>query len=869
MDLSYICTGNNQYLFYATFYRDCIGIEAPSSLPIDISSASCGYNQTFNADLSYSTFGSDSISHLAGLCPDLNSQCLGGNYTGYEQYIYAVQVVLPFDCSDWIIATHISARNEAITNLLTPGDYDLYVECHLDNSNGVCNNSPVFSTIPIAYSCTNQLFVYNHGAFDPDGDSLVYTLVNPLDTLNGPIPYSLAGFSPTYPLSTTSGALDFDPVTGQISCVPSENQIAVISLRIDEFRDGGFVGSTQRDLEVVVKTCNNNVPEIPLGIENLMGGALLDSNTVIVCPGGTVDFDLVGIDIDGADSLTVTTNLATTIPAAVFSSSGDNPITGHLTWQTAAADSGFYVFTVTISDDGCPISGQQVYSYTIQVSKPLVDAGPDTSICASNPVVQLQVTGLAPFVWDNASYLDDANLETPTATLPDSGTYVFVVTGNAGGFCEKTDTVIITVDPNVFASASAEPDTICAGDTIQLNASANAGTGSYLYNWSSIPSEFSSTDSSTSDNPIVSTDYVIAVSSGSCTTYDTASVFARQLPGADISVNPTTVCEGEIVFIQYNDIPISDYSFDWNFSNVEVLSGTGSGPYSVLWNSPGINQVTLQVTDQFGCSSNNSLSVTVNPTPGVLFESITGGCEPLAVTFTNGSLNGFSYLWDFGDGTTSTEQNPVHTYASGVYDVSLTVTSSEGCVSSVLFPGYIEVLPVPIADASVLEDISHPYDISLATFHFQNNSLFGDSYSWDFGDGTTSSEINPTHTYTSLDTFFAVLTVSNKYCEDTIRIGPIIIVFYDEIFFPTAFSPNSDGINDQFHELQQVGISKLYYAVFNRWGEMIYETNETNGQWDGSYKGERAEVGVYFWYAKADMVNGTHLDRKGTVTLIQ
>jgi gliding motility-associated-like protein len=329
------------------------------------------------------------------------------------------------------------------------------------------------------------------------------------------------------------------------------------------------------------------------------------------------------------------------------------------------------------------------------------------------------------------------------------------------------------------------------------------------------------------------------------------------------------VCEGEIAEIQYNGITSPDYSFNWNFSNAEILSGTTSGPYAVLWNTPGINSVSLQVTDQFGCSSSNVENVTVNPTPEVIFESITGGCEPLTVTFINNSLDGFSYLWDFGDGSTSIEQSPEHIYAAGLFDVALTVTSAEGCVSSVVFPGYIEILPVPVADASVLEDISHPYDLSLATFHFQNNSLFADSYLWDFGDGTTSSETNPTHTYTSLDTFFAMLTSSNKYCDDTIKLGPIIIVFYNEIFFPTAFSPNADGKNDQFHELQQVGLSKLYYAVFNRWGEMVYETNTTNGEWDGSYKGERAEVGVYFWYAKADMVNGTHLERKGNVTLIQ
>ena len=84
MDLSYQCLGNNQYLFYATFYRDCHGISAPSILPIDISSVSCGYQMTYDAVLSFSTSGTDSISHLAGLCPDVNSECVGGNFTGYE-----------------------------------------------------------------------------------------------------------------------------------------------------------------------------------------------------------------------------------------------------------------------------------------------------------------------------------------------------------------------------------------------------------------------------------------------------------------------------------------------------------------------------------------------------------------------------------------------------------------------------------------------------------------------------------------------------------------------------------------------------------------------------------------------------------------
>jgi len=760
MDLSYQCLGGNQYLVYATFYRDCNGIEAPPFLPIDVSSIACSYSFTFTANEVFSTQGSDTISHLAGLCPGLNSQCVGGNYQGYEQYIYSVVITLPSECNDWIIATHESARNDAITNLATPGSYDLYVECHLDNTGGLCDNSPLFSTIPLAYSCTNQLFVYNHGAYDPDGDSLVYTLVNPLDTLNGPIPYSSINLSPTYPLYTTTGDFGFDPLTGQMICTPSSNQIVVISVRIDEYRDGVKIGSTQRDVQVVIKPCSNNVPEIPLGIENVVGGSLINSNTVVVCPGVTLDFDLVGVDVDSANILEMVTNLALTIPGAVFTTSGTNPITGHFTWSTSVSDSGFYVFTVTISDDGCPIQGQQIYSYTIQVEKPPVDAGPDTSICEVNPVIQLNVEGQAPFLWNNAQYLNDVNSSSPIATLPDTGTYMFVVTGDVGGFCARNDTMYVTVDPNVIPTASVAPDTVCAGQPVDLTASASAGSGDYTFEWTSIPPGFSSNTASTIANPTVPTQYVITITSGACVNYDTVSVYARQLPESLFQVDPPALCAGQTANVVYSGVPVGSNTYDWNFVGGNILNGSGSGPYNISWDTAGTKTVLLTVTDQFGCSSSSTFDVTVNPNPVVSFESITGGCEPLTVDFTNNSTGGVSYVWNFGDGATSTDQNPSHTYLTGVYDVSLTVTSAEGCISSLTLPGYIEVLPVPIADASVVEDISHPYDLSQATFHFQNNSQFATSYTWDFGDGGTSSDVSPAHTYAAAGTYTVTLTAT-------------------------------------------------------------------------------------------------------------
>ncbi|MCS6917963.1 MAG: hypothetical protein NZM08_09825, partial [Chitinophagales bacterium] len=107
MDLSYTCIGNQTYQFVATFYRDCAGISAPTQLPLDLTAVGCNYVVTHYMSLVFTTQGSDTISHLAGLCPSYNSTCVGGPYQGYEQYIYAIVVTLPIICSEWIAATHL------------------------------------------------------------------------------------------------------------------------------------------------------------------------------------------------------------------------------------------------------------------------------------------------------------------------------------------------------------------------------------------------------------------------------------------------------------------------------------------------------------------------------------------------------------------------------------------------------------------------------------------------------------------------------------------------------------------------------------------------------------------------------------------
>lgn len=138
-DIGYTCLGNNQYRVRLTFYRDCAGINAPSSVSINARSASCGRNLTFTA-------GRTSVTELVTRCASQQNttRCRGGNNPGFEEHVYEGVITLPAQCTDWVFSYGICCRNSAITNLSSPGSRDLYVEARLNNTITPCDNSPFF-----------------------------------------------------------------------------------------------------------------------------------------------------------------------------------------------------------------------------------------------------------------------------------------------------------------------------------------------------------------------------------------------------------------------------------------------------------------------------------------------------------------------------------------------------------------------------------------------------------------------------------------------------------------------------------------------------------------------------------------------------
>jgi len=175
-DLTYRCLGGNSYEITLSFYRDCAGVEADTAALIHFQS-SCYGDDTLTI---YQIPGTGQ--EISPICRNDTTTCNGGDFTGIQEYVYQGIVTLPGPCADWRFSFNLCCRNWAITNINNPGNTLMYIYATLNNTITPCNNSPVFSNKPVPFACLGQQFCYNHGGFDTDGDSLVYSMITPYDS---------------------------------------------------------------------------------------------------------------------------------------------------------------------------------------------------------------------------------------------------------------------------------------------------------------------------------------------------------------------------------------------------------------------------------------------------------------------------------------------------------------------------------------------------------------------------------------------------------------------------------------------------------------------------------------------------------------
>jgi gliding motility-associated-like protein len=292
--------------------------------------------------------------------------------------------------------------------------------------------------------------------------------------------------------------------------------------------------------------------------------------------------------------------------------------------------------------------------------------------------------------------------------------------------------------------------------------------------------------------------------------------------------------------------------------------------------SPGSTTVyTVNVTDANGCTTTSqNVSVNVNPLPLVQFApSITDGCSPVCVGFTNQTSNVSSNTWMFGDAQTSQSVNPFHCYViPGTYDVTLYVTDNNGCTDSLIANNLISVFPWAVADFSASPQ---PTDVNHGTIFFEDMSTGATTWFWNFGDAmnSTSTIQNPNFNYTEHGSYTVTLIANNIYgCADTV-IHEIKIDEPFSVYVPNAFTPNGDGLNEVLY-VTGVGIdpSRFEMIIYDRWGLEVFHSKDLDFGWDGRGKsgGEVLPTGVYVWMIETHAnVNSVIHRYYGKVNLIK
>lgn len=551
-DLSYVCLGNNQYQINLNLFVDCLGFDPGVTQTITFAS-SCGGNTTTSVNVTNP--GGTEISQL---CPAQinNSTCNGGTLPGMWVFHFTGTVTLSPACDTWTMSWTTCCRNAAILNLQSPDLYGSYIQATLNSVTDPCNNSPSFTSQPIPYVCANQLVNYNYGVVETDGDSLYYSLINAMDAGAVNLVYT-AGYSATSPIP----GITIDPTTGVLSFTPTMLGNFVVVVLVQEYNNNGeLIGTVMRDIQFIVQSCTNIVPDPTAGaISNLTGTAVQTSPfSLEMCEGSTFTFNATYTDANAGDVLTLLSNISTVLPGSTLTTTGTNPLVATISWVAPGGSANTNTnFSVTVNDGACPVMGQQTFVYDINV-QPRTLGGPDHVICGTQSA-SLNGTGGSIFTWSvlsgpamvvgtNFSCNPCANpVASPTATT------IYEVVSDLSGTCVNKDTVTVTVAPNFSYVTSQSSTSSCLLQPIQFNA-VGSPAGTYTYNWS--PSTY--LNSTTIGNPVATisspgtyTYYVDITSPQGCVKTDTASITitASYPPNPVSTVSDTTVCVGDTVLL--------------------------------------------------------------------------------------------------------------------------------------------------------------------------------------------------------------------------------------------------------------------------------------------------------------------------------
>jgi len=838
----------NQYTYHVTLklYRDFFSTGAPLD-----ATAAIGIFDRVNGTLVWSD-NAVTRTQIVQLQLSTPNPCITNPpQVHYEVGYYEFNVTLPANSNGYLISYQRCCRITGINNLINSSNVGATYTAEIPGTSGIAsgpaNNSARFAGQDTVAICAAKAFTYSFGALDPDlSDNLTYSFCNAYpgggqtsgvcNTCTAPAPpstppYVSVPYSPGYNSSAPLGlTVNIDPNTGLLTGIAPAAGIYVVTVCVNEIRNGVLIATQRKDLQIKVADCDFAAAQLPISatycddfttsFQNLTPSPLIYA--------WHWDFGITSLNSD-------TSNLQS--PTFTY------------------PDTGIYVVKLVVNP-----GGQCTDSATMQLG---IYPGffPDfisSGICVNKPTVFTDKTTTVygtvnRWQWnfgENTMLNDTSRLQNPVYNYPTVGTKSVQLIVQSSKGCIDTvykDIVIIDKPPITLAFR----DTlICNIDTLQLGA-----TGSGVFSWTPNYNILSANTGTPTVYPKTTTWYKVQLDDNGCINND--SVRVRVVDRVSLTVRPdTTICAGDGVQLY---AATDGLQFLWTPS-----SGL-SNPNIVNPIANPATTTTYSLKASVGkCFSIDDVTIKPVPYPFVNAGPDIDICYN-TTTQLNGNVIASNFFWKpQGSLNSPNILNPI-AHPAITTNYILTATDTLGCPK----PGYdtvrVTVLPKVIASAGRDTMI-------VAGQPLQLNASGGENYLWTPSTWLSNpSIVNPiAHISSNVDSIrYKVYVTDFLGCIDSASILVKIFKTNPQIFVPTGFTPNGDGLNDYLKPIA-VGIDKIeYFRVYNRWGQLVFSTTVNGLGWDGTIGGKPQTTNTYVWMVKAVDYTGKSVFQKGTATLIR
>jgi gliding motility-associated-like protein len=670
--------------------------------------------------------------------------------------------------------------------------------------------------------------------------------------------------------NTTSIGLAASGTGNIVSFTPINNTNAPVTATITvtpSFTNGGL-------------TCTGTPRTFTITV-NPNPSALINPNAQTICSGAA----LTPISISGPVAGTIftwTRDNASTVTGVSASGTGD--INGSLTNTTNAPILVTFTITPAFTNAGVTCTGTAITSVVLVNPLPTVNSTPNAqTICSGNAITPINMTGVVTgtvYSWtrDNTTTITGIGASgtgnisgslTNTTNTPITVTFTFTPTANGCVGIPSVARVLVNPAPTMIATPSNQA--ICSGGTINPIVMTGGVIGT-VFNWtrdnvSSVPGipangagNISGTLTNNSAVPVLVT-FTITPTANACQgAATTATVLVNPKPTGTITSSSTIICEGSSVTLTAT----GGSTYQWFLDGQPVSGATGA-----TLNAVQAGTYTVQLISSAGCTTQVTNSITLTsiarPTAAFTFDKYCAGVSTqftdLSTIAASGSV---TYAWNFGPGATSTLQNPQYTFTTpGAYLVSLTVTPT-ACPSLTS----VATRLVQVQSAPANQRYPSVNAVEGRGLRLQARVITNATYNWSPSQGLNRVDIRtPIFNYNQEQQYLiTILLPEGCVIRDTLLVRLFKQV---DILLPTGFSPNGDGHNDQLIP-RLVGIDKLkYFRVYDRWGQLLFQTDQIGKGWDGTFKGVKQPLETYAWVAEGVAVDGSVIKRSGTSILLR